>query len=236
VRVSVTSSGRTFAAVVLLALTRSAAGTECIAVSLDVRRSKLVAREDWRSSPCAPREPLIGQTYVVARFADGTLQYHDYDRTTAERALIHELHVVTPRSILDVLQSYSSDRVTPAETRKWLSTAVIEPRREGSFSIELLDRAEDLVNRMKWQERCHADAIRSVRIEKLPPALRAIEQIVPAVDTEKEFVQRSSVATGTGHRPLSNDEAVEAWAEIVDRMREALGPLQFEVETLPWCD
>jgi hypothetical protein len=193
---------------------------------------KLVAPENWRSSPCAPPAPVPGQQYLVALLT-GTLQYREYDSSSAERKLIEKLHVVTAPDILSMLDHYSRGDVSRRAAREWLSTAVIEPQRDDSFAGSLLDAAEDLLNRIEVSEACHQDVIRSLRTTKLPATLSAIRAVAPDVDTREAFVREHA---GADAAPEQRSAAMTNWDEILGEIGRAFDPLQQELNALPWCD
>jgi hypothetical protein len=120
---------------------------------------------------------------------------------------------------------------------EWLTTAVVDTRAERVFSAELLEAAESLITGISWSA-CHERAFDELRVKKLPEALRAIEQNVPPVDTEEEFVRQylDAIKDPVRRADAKNDEAVEAFDEIAATIPAALEPLQKEVDALPSCD
>lgn len=241
------------------------AATSCITVPIDVRRAevvavarytgertfvvesvlrttgdrpaKLVAPEDWLASACAPREPVAGRAYLVARSQTGWLVFAEEEKSAAERALIERLHDESAPAILDALGRYSRGETSLAELDDWLQSAMVEPAGEGSFKAELLEAAESLAGIIQIREPCHPEPARSIRADALPGAIAAIEQVLPDVDTEGEFVARRLSGIADPELRLSlEDEALEAWEETLDALRAAIRPLDVTLRGLPWCD
>ena len=242
-----------------------ALSTSCITVPIDVRRAEvvvearyagartfvvesvlrtvgdspetLIAPEDWRASQCAPREPVAGQAYLVARYDEGLLLFADYESTAAERALIDRLHAVTASEILDALGRYSRGERNSDEMGDWLQSAMVDWTREYSFTNELLNAAESLISDVWALEPCNRDLIRTIRADELPLALGAIAEMLPEVDAENEYVEMrlTGVFDPELRRSLGN-EAVNEWEEGLDALREAIKQMQRKLEKLPWCD
>lgn len=252
-------------AILLVAHTPPAFATSCVTMALDVRQanvvavaryagngvfsvesilrtlgdspSKLVAPEDWRSSPCSNPEPEPGQSYVVVLYASGTLRYRAYEQTAYERALIEKLHAVSAESILDALQSYSNGSMNRDQIHDWLLSGVVEPRPEDSFTHELLDAAETLLNRIAVSEACHKDLVHSLRTKELPAALRTLARRVPTVDTKEEFVRRRVDPINDAAQKAANEDlALDEWDDTLAAIDDALGPLEAKLRALPWCD
>lgn len=242
-----------------------AIATTCVTVSIDVRRAevvavaryagdrtfvvestlrtvgdrpaKLVAPEDWLSSPCGTKEPVAGQAYFVARFPRGPLAFREVERTATERALIERLHPVTAAAILDVLERYSRGEATREETDDWLQSAMADWGREGSFTVELLEVAESLVNDIRNAEPCHPDVVRAIREDELPRALTAIAAIVPAVDAEAEFVaRRVADVADPALRDSLKEEALDEWEGTLEGLGDAVETMKRALGALPWCD
>ena len=207
---------------------------ESILRAMGERPSKLVLPEAPAetitvTSSCGPPAPDVGGLYLVALYPAGFLDYRPYANTSYERSLIEKLHNVSTRSILDALKSYGDGVLTRDQTHDWLTSAVIEPRHEQSFTEELLEAAEDLLNRVAISEACNKDVVLALRTRELPAAVRVIARRLPAVDNEREYVaQRSPVS--------SEDDALNEWDDILGNIKDALGPLQERLRALPWCD
>lgn len=252
--------------VLLLALAAAPASADsCITVAIDVRRAevvalaryagertfvvesvlrttedrpaKLVAPADWLSGPCAPREPVAGQPYLVARFEKGRLAFADYEKAAGERALIEKLHTATAPAILDELERYSRGEATRDELEDWLLSAMVEAAGEGSFTTELLEEAESFVSSLRIWEPCHPELVRAIRDDELPRAIVAIEDLLPDVDTEAEFVARRLGGIADPElRGSLEDEVLEEWEETLDALRALMKPLDAPLRALPWCD
>lgn len=242
-----------------------AVATSCITVPIDVRRAdvvaaaryagertfvvesvlrttgdrpaKLVAPGDWLSSPCAPREPVAGQAYLVARFPTGRLAFAEYEKTAAERALIERLHTETAPAILEALKRYGRGEASRDELHDWLRSAMVAAWSEDSFTAELLDAAESLVSRIRISEACHPEVIRAIRTDALPRAAGAIESNLPDADTEADFLARRLEGIADPELRLAReDEVLEEWEEALDAVRAAMEPLEETLRALPWCD
>ena len=210
---------------------------ESILRTLGDRPSKIVLPDGWRTSECAPPEPERSALYVVALYPEGRFGFREYAQASWERELVEQLHVVNAKRILEALQSYSNGAMGRDETRDWLHSALVEPRLEDSFTEMLLETAENLLNSIVNSEACNKDLIRSLRTEELPAALRVIAPVLPAVDTEKEFVRRRVAGVNDdAQRAVVSDEALNEWQDMLYVVRDALDPMQAKLVALPWCD
>jgi hypothetical protein len=249
---------------VLLLVLASPAFGECITVKIDVRRAeivavaryagertfvvesvlrtegerpaKLVAPADWRSSPCAPPEPVAGEAYLVGRF-ETRLVFTAYEKSAAERALIERLPVVDARAVLDALERYGRGESSHHELEEWLVSAMVDAPREGSFTAELLDAAESLLDTIQAREPCHPDEAGATRADELPRAAEAIAALLPAVDTEAAFVaRRLEGIVDPELRDSLEKEALDEWEETLDALRATIRSLDVKLQALPWCD
>ena len=164
----------------------------------------------------------------VARKSHRRRPFRRYDEATYERALIPKLHSVTTRSILSTLEAYASGELSLPAAQEWMESALVQPLGEDSFAEDLLKYSQELINRIELSETCHRDLVHSIRTEKLPVAVRAIERIAPAVDTEAEFAATQ--------RALSKDDALDKWDDLLFDMEQSVEPMLKQLRALPWCD
>lgn len=253
------------AVVLSLTITRSVVATSCVSVTPDVRRAaivglgryagnrtfmlesilrtrgerpaKVVAPEDWRSSPCSPPEPVAGTAYLILLYQNGAVRYVQDEESARPLAQLEALHVETAESILDLLSQYAEGVVARDPTAEWLGTAVFDAHHDRSFSDELLTAAEELLSMITVSEACHSDVVRELRRSKLPRALRGIAKAVPAAETEDQFVHRRIAGVDDAtKRQDAEDEAIDEWDDIMFVIDAQLGTLSEELRKLSWCD
>jgi hypothetical protein len=200
------------------------------------RPAKVVAPEDWRSSPCSPPEPVPGRAYLVLVYPSGAVGYVPDEAAEYPRSQLRSLHVVTSRSVLDLLDRYAHGRIGRDAAEDWLGTAVFDPPRDESFGNELLSYAERLLGMIAISEACNKDLVAELRDHRIPAAVRAIGKGLPDVDTEEEHVARRIAGIADGSkREAEEDKVLDEWDDTLAVLND-LGTISEELRKLPWCD